>query len=169
MGTSDRSPVGVDDVHCAFAYEGVARKLVLDLKVRHLRCAARPLAAGLLAAVWERGVDVGAVTWVPGRRRDNLDRGFDHARVLAAGVARRTGLPLLPVLERVTTPRDQAGLSRERRFANLAGAFRARPCHGARWLVIDDLITTGATAAACADALKGAGAARVEVAAACRA
>ena len=152
----------------AWAYEGAARSLVLDLKLRGRRPAAAPLVAAMCEEVARPGVAGEALTWVPGRRSDALRRGFDHAEVLARSLAARLGLPAVALLERTSARPDQTALGAAERRLNLAGAFRARP-----WdrpvVVVDDLVTTGATARACAAALDVAGASQVEVLAACRA
>jgi predicted amidophosphoribosyltransferase len=159
---------GVDRVIAGFAYEGVARSLVLGLKLRHRRGHGAALAEGMARAVRRRGILGSVITWVPGRRWDVLDRGFDHAAVLARGVAVRLGLPRRGLLLRSGHRSDQAALGRAERFSNLEGAFRSRPVSGAV-ILVDDLVTTGATAGACARALLEAGATSVEVLAACRA
>lgn len=108
------------------------------------------------------------ITWVPGRQAGIKERGFDHAEVLARAAGVRLGLPVTPALETVSDRPDQTELSAANRRRNLAGAFTARACTDSM-IVVDDLITTGASASAAADALLAAGAARVEVLAACRA
>ena len=159
---------GVERVLAGFAYEGVARGLVLGLKLRHRRGCGAPLVAGMARVVYRRGLLGSLVTWVPGRRRDILDRGFDHAALLARGVSRELGLRRRGLLVRTGRSADQTDLGRAERFSNLEGAFRARPVRG-RVVLVDDLVTTGATAGACARALLEAGATSVEVLAACRA
>jgi predicted amidophosphoribosyltransferase len=151
----------------AWEYEDGARALVLGLKLEGRRDAAPPLVHALAAAVAHTGLLGEVVTWVPGRPPDIRARGFDHAELLARLVAPRIGLPARPLLVRRRSPPDQAGLSAAERRRNLIGAFGARPCAG-RVIVVDDLITTGATARACAAALRSAGAEVVEVLAACR-
>jgi predicted amidophosphoribosyltransferase len=120
------------------------------------------------AEVLAMGVLGGVVTWVPGRRRDSVRRGYDHAEVLAKGLAGATGLPRAPLLRRTGEVPDQTTLTGAERRLNLRGAFAATACSGGI-VVVDDLITTGATAAACAEALRSAGAATVEVVVPCRA
>lgn len=149
-------------------YQGLARRLVLELKLRGLTGAAEPLIGGLVDLALRQGLRAGCVTWVPGRSVDQRRRGFDHAHRLALGVARALGLPCVALLGRSRPNRDQAGLSREERRANLVDAFDARPWAGPVALV-DDLVTTGATAAACARAMRAAGVTGVEVLAPCRA
>jgi predicted amidophosphoribosyltransferase len=128
-----------------------------------------PLAAGMAQAVWRHGCHAEVVTWVPARLGDRIDRGFDHARVLATGLAGHLGLPATRLLRRGTRRPDQSQLDRAARFQNLKEAFIGLPTEGSRVLLVDDLITTGATAGACVEALKRQGAGSVEVIAACRA
>jgi predicted amidophosphoribosyltransferase len=151
-----------------WAYEGAARGLVLGLKLGGSRPCGEALAAEMCRALRRAGVAADLVTWVPARRRDVRRRGFDHAEVLARAVAPALGLPARGLLVRVEDRRDQASLTRDQRRRNLLGAFRALPCGGSV-LLVDDLVTTGATAAACSEALLAAGAASVEVLVACRA
>jgi predicted amidophosphoribosyltransferase len=99
----------------------------------------------------------------PARERE---RGFNQVADLAAPVADAIGRPLdAGLLHRTRETRPQPGLGPAERRANVDGAFRAvpgrHPVRRARMLLVDDLITTGATVAACATALRAAGAARV--------
>ena len=158
----------VDRVLCPWDYEGAARRLILDLKLRGLAAAAEPLVAGMVDLVHRRGVRAQWVTYVPCRATDRRRRGFDHAEVLARGVARGVGLECRSALRRAVEVPDQAGLSAAQRSRNLGGVFVSEPAAG-RVLVVDDLVTTGATASACARALRAAGALGAEVLAACRA
>lgn len=157
---------GADRVLAAYAYEGAARSLVLDLKLRGDRGAAPPLVRGLVRAVAATGLSADVLTWVPGRPRENRRRGLDHAGILASQLGRSLGLPVVPLLRRSAERPDQTSLGAAERWSNLQGAFAARSCHGSIGLV-DDLVTTGATAASCAGALRQAGAAGIEVLAAC--
>ncbi len=150
-----------------WAYEGGPRSLILALKLRHMRSAAAPLAQGIARSCRSARVGAEVVTWVPARRRDRARRGFDHAEVLARGVAGHLGLPVVGAIARRGSQRDQAGLDRVQRLSNLSGAFTATRSLDARVLLIDDLVTTGATATECASSLASAGAARVELATAC--
>ena len=92
------------------------------------------------------------------RRRDALEHQHQSA---ARGVARLTGIPLLYALRRLRPTTAQAGLSNRSRRQNVVRAFRSRRVEGKRILLIDDVMTTGATGASCALALKQAGANRV--------
>jgi predicted amidophosphoribosyltransferase len=157
---------GIDRVVAAWEHDGPARNLVLDLKLGGQRWAAGPMAAAMCAAAARAGVGGETVTWVPGRRRDSAQRGYDHAELLALEVGRRLGLRPQRLLRRVRAVGDQASLTAPERLANLSGAFAARPCPRAV-LLVDDVVTTGATAAACGAALRAAGATWIELLAAC--
>lgn len=89
-------------------------------------------------------------------------RGYNVPELMALPLAKAMEVPLAPqALERTRAKRHQAGLPLEQRIANVAGAFRAaqpRQLEGKRILLVDDVITTGTTAAACAQALLHAGA-----------
>ena len=86
-------------------------------------------------------------------------RGRPHALLLAQDLSRQQGLPLWPDrLERIKHTHQQAKLSGAQRRTALEGAFRARDVAGKRLLLVDDVLTTGATACQCARALLSAGA-----------
>ncbi|MDQ3951611.1 MAG: ComF family protein, partial [Actinomycetota bacterium] len=119
------------------------------------------------ASAWRDGVAGDVVTWVPGNRPEARQRGFDHAEAIARGVAARLGLPAARLLTVRAAKPDQTSLSAAQRREGPKGAFLARAVHG-RVVLVDDVMTTGATICTCAGALLGAGAARVEGLVGCR-
>ncbi len=98
---------------------------------------------------------------VPLHWRKSLERGFNQSELLARELARRRNLPLAKALRRKRAGSVQASLSLAERRRNVAGVFEVRSkrdIQNKRILLIDDVMTTGATASACATVLKRAGA-----------
>jgi competence protein ComFC len=151
---------GFDAAYSFGAYQGVLRELIHLYKYGKIRTLARPLSALLLQAL-PRDEAFDAIVPVPLFWRRRLQRGFNQSELLARGLARCTGIPTVNALRRVRPTPTQAGLSNSVRRQNVAQAFRSRSVQGKRILLIDDVMTTGATAASCALALKQAGARRV--------
>jgi len=162
-------PPRFDRLRAAVAYGDVARRVALKLKY-----SGRPGVAETLAALMARHLadsDPGALLVpVPLHRWRIWTRGYNQSALIAAALSRRTGLALAPdLLRRIKATPPLRGLGRRERAETVRGAFRvpphAKPSVAGRTLIlIDDVYTSGATAGACAKALKRAGAARVEVA-----
>jgi predicted amidophosphoribosyltransferase len=160
-------PAGVDGCAAVVAYEGVARGVVGGVKYRNARAVVRPLARAMAAAARPWAAEVDVVTWAPTTAARRRRRGFDHAELLARAVARALGRPCRPLLQR----RDavaQTGRSRLERHVGPSMAVRPGVAVPPRVLLVDDVVTTGATVSAAAAALRGAGAARVWIVAGAR-
>jgi ComF family protein len=151
-----------DRARAAASYEGAAREALKAFKIGGERRTARTLARWMVAAALSLG-GAGVVTWVPSTRRSDAARGFTPAEELARPLARALGVPARRLLAKTRETMDQAALSRRERRDNQRNAFAARARAPERVLLVDDIMTTGATADACASALKAGGARRVLV------
>jgi len=151
----------------AFLFDGPTRRAIHRLKFAGWRPVADALAAAM-AATEPPPADV--VTWVPLARSRLASRGFDQSRAIATALAGRADLPAVPLIRRSADAGPQARRSGADRRLALAGAFRhsGRPVPP-RVLLVDDVLTTGATADACARVLRRAGAHEVCLATAARA
>ena len=149
----------------AVGYDQAARRIVHAWKERGLR----RLAVETAELVVERlpAPEVDALTFVPADRSRRLKRGHNPAERLARELADAWELPCLALLERTRGGRQRGSSATERRTVH--GAFRPTGASPGRVAVIDDVYTTGATAAASASALRKAGARHVDAIAFARA
>ena len=146
----------------ALVYDARARTIVSAWKERGRRGLTRPLASVVVEVVGRPAVD--ALTAVPGDRERTRERGHVPAARLARALGADWQLPVVPLLTRAASAqRRQAGLPRAHRSANVRGAFTGLGRAPPRVALVDDVYTTGATASACASALRRAGARHVEV------
>jgi ComF family protein len=154
---------GFDAAYSFGTYDGALRQLIHVYKYGKVRTLDRPLGDLLLRAL-PRDQSFDWVTPVPLHWRKRWQRGFNQADLLARRVAAHTGIPRTRLLRRLRYTASQASMSHTGRRHSVTGAFACRRpdrVAGRSILLIDDVLTTGSTAAACALALKRAGAARV--------
>jgi predicted amidophosphoribosyltransferase len=163
-----RHPPAWDRGAAALIYDGAARRMVLALKHADRLDLVGPLAGWMAAAGRELAGQADMIAPVPLHWRRLVRRRYNQSAELAREVGRRAERPVavdLLLRQRATAPQDGG---RTARAANQAGAFGVTPRHasglsGKRVLLVDDVLTSGATLSACADCLRGAGAARVDV------
>ena len=146
-----------------YRYRGVARKLILRLKFGGDTRAASLLAPAMADTLGEYRPDV--LIPVPLNRRRERDRGFNQAELLARLVGASAGIPCMNALVRPRCTKRQSSLKTPaERGRNVLDAFKPAPgavVSGMSVLLVDDVRTSGATALACADVLKKAGAAEI--------
>jgi ComF family protein len=162
-------PPVYDRARAAALYQGTARDLVLSLKF-----GARRDVAGVMGQLMARNgrelLEPGSVLVpVPLHRFRLWQRRFNQAALLADAVSRASGVAMDPLaLERIRRTRQQVGLSAKERQINVRRAFQVTDAgqgrlHGRNVILVDDVLTTGSTLAACTRVLRAAGVARVDV------
>jgi ComF family protein len=175
LGTGLLSPAAIADppvfgrARAVCRFDGAARDLVHKLKYGDRTELALSMGAMMAQAGREVLADAEVIVPVPLHRFRLWTRRFNQASALAVVLARQGHAPLAhDALVRVKRTRQQVGLTRAQRADNLQGAFKVRPSarpqlEGRRVLLIDDVLTTGATANAAARALLRGGAAKVDI------
>jgi ComF family protein len=182
-GTENRSPTGIEVPRCALcrtrpgqeeslysfdlarsyaSYEGVLVRAILLLKFERMEPLGQWFAERLAELVRQEALAPDVVVPVPLHRQRERERGYNQADLIAKPLARRLKLPHGAVLLMRTRPRpDKHLLSLEERWESVRGAFATRAgsvVDNLRVLLVDDVMTTGATLDACARVLREAGA-----------
>lgn len=167
---SKTKPQFLDSFAAVWYYEGSVRESLLRFKFRGARSYAdaygRLLAMKLLETLPE-GFDI--LTWIPVSSLRKLRRGYDQVELIAKAVGRELGMEPIPTLKKIRHNRPQSRISdAAKRRANVLGAYRMtapEQISGKRILLLDDILTTGATMSEAARVLKTAGAKEVHCAA----
>lgn len=167
----DRLSVSTDAIEGALALwvfdkESTLQDVQHALKYRNRPRYGVPLGRLLGRAFAETHSEPDGVIPIPLHHVRRLERGYNQSQMLAEGVADILECPCRPdLLTRPHPTRSQTGLSRQERWQNVRNAFSADPaCAGGRWLLVDDVLTTGSTAVAAAQTLEEAGAASIDLA-----
>jgi ComF family protein len=175
LGIDLLSPAAIADppvfqrARAAARYDDVARALVHRLKYGDRLELAKALGGMMARAGAELLADADVIVPVPLHRSRLWWRRFNQAMALGAVISRASRVPCDPfLLARVKRTQSQVGLTKHQRGENLQGAFRVGPgakprLEGKRVLLVDDVVTTGATANACSRALLRGGASAVDV------
>ncbi|MFB6097902.1 MAG: ComF family protein [Salinibacter sp.] len=148
-----------------FDKDGVLQAIQHALKYRNRPRYGVPLGHLMGEAFREANASPDGVVPVPLHQTRRLERGYNQSATLAEGAAEALECPCRPeLLARPHPTRSQTGLSRGERWRNVRDAFRAEPaCAGGHWLLVDDVLTTGATATAAGQVLLDAGAERLSL------
>jgi len=162
-------PPAYNRARAAVRFDEISRALVHALKYGD-RLDLAPMMGGWLGLAGREILrDADALVPVPLHWRRNWARRFNQSALLAAAVSAAAGVPVATgALKRVKATAQQVGLTRSERAANIQGAFRVPPAGkaavvGRRLVLVDDVLTSGATVEGCARALLRAGAANVDV------
>ncbi len=159
----------LDSYTAVWYYKENVRRSLLRYKFYHgtnLAPAYGRLLAARIRVIYPEGFDL--MTWVPTASLRKFRRGYDQAELLAKAVGRELGLSPVKLLKKIRNNRAQSGLKNAaQRRANVVGVYRLTgkaSVEGKRILLLDDILTTGATAGECARMLRTAGAKEVHCA-----
>ena len=164
------TPQFLDSFAAVWYYEGSVRKSLLRFKFYGARSYGAPFGRLVAMKVLETGLeDFDLLTWIPVSPLRKLRRGYDQVELIAKSAARELGLEAVPTLKKIRHNRPQSGISHEaERRANVLGVYRVRnpeQIAGRKILLLDDILTTGATMSEASRVLKTAGAKEVHCAA----
>lgn len=153
-------------------YEGDVRASLLRYKFHSLTAYSKVYSKFMVKCIDEWGISCDIITWVPLSMKRLRKRGYDQARLLAEEVARAKDVSCERLLiKTVNNPAQSGAGGAEKRRANVSGVYRfagSAPLDGKTVLIVDDIVTTGATLSECARVLKAAGAGRIYAATAAR-
>lgn len=155
-------PRSIDMARSAYRFDGAIRTMIHQLKYERQRARATWCGEALADVVSPMRWAIDVVVPVPLHRAKERARGFNQSRLIADELANRLGLEMAELLVRSRSTRSQVDLTAEERRANVRGAFAARRrMDGIVVLLVDDVLTTGATLVECGVACRAAGADKV--------
>lgn len=157
-----RSVEFVDLYAAPLRYEGVVRASVVRYKFNGRQNYAPVYAELMRDKIMREGMEFDVITWAPVSDKRERQRGYDQSRLLAEELGRLTGVGCVRLLNKTRdTPKQSLITDRSKRAANVSGAYMATDANQIRYkriLLVDDILTTGATASECARTLLMAGA-----------
>lgn len=164
-GRVDRAFKNVDECFSVLRYEGDVRKSLHRYKFGSVSAYAGCYAKLLAECIEDNAIYADVVTWTPLSARRLRERGYDQARLLAEGAAEYMETPCLPLLKKRRHNAAQSGTKsaeeRRRNVRNVYAYAGNKPLDGMTVLLVDDIVTTGATLDECAGVLRKAGAAEI--------
>jgi len=151
--------------YSTFAYEGLVRDLIHEIKFRRRKYVAQGLGR-LWGELLSNDTPKGNLVPLPMHPKKRRERGFDQAMIMAQALSISTKMPLTNILERTHDTPPQSGLHPQQRIDNVKGAFKIKSTNtcvipGNTFILIDDIYTTGASLNECSRVLKTAGASKV--------
>ena len=160
-----QKPLEVKKARSLFLYEGDAARLILAFKTGQ-KYLFRTFVEEMLPIAEREFADADALTYVPMTKKAQRRRGYNQSKLLAEGLAKKLNKPLLCAVEKKRENADQRVLTRQEREENMKNVFAVtdkEQVKGKHILIVDDTLTTGATASALAVVLKKAGASAVDL------
>lgn len=149
------------DCFAPMIYDNGFRKSFHRFKFEGKKYLGKPMARLIFELVKEKSITADVITFVPMTAEQKRHRGYNQSEVIAKELSRLMGVELCEVLAKLRQNEVQSTLGAEARSENVKGVFSAEALDGERVLLVDDLVTTGATLCACTKVLKGAGAGEI--------
>jgi competence protein ComFC len=149
----------------AYYSKGIS-ELILRLKYKSDFQCAEVLGEKMAKLILDKGIKVEFITFVPSTPQSLKQRGYNQSKLLAKVVGRSLNLKVISSLEKIRETKDQIGLNEESRWENITGSYRLikhKSVENKKILLVDDVMTTGATSVCCVEELKKGGASNIFV------
>ena len=135
---------GLDDLIVSSTYSGIMRRLIIDFKFKGKLSYGEIISEIMTEKILEKNLKDQVITYVPMHRKKEGERGYNQSKILADKIARNVDLPCQDVFEKVIDTKFQVGLKKFDREENLRDAFEVKN-YAEEIIIVDDVITTGAT------------------------
>lgn len=154
----------LDEVFVAFEYKGVVKDMIISFKFKDDLYLKKGFGEILSEIILKNNLQEGVLAFVPMERGEYNKRGYNQCEILAKEVSKSTGMEVTKLLKKIKKTKRQVGLGYEERQENLRGAYEFKgDLTGRDVVLIDDILTTGATGDECAKTLKEKGASKVSL------
>lgn len=147
---------GLDDLIVSSTYSGIMRRLIIDFKFKGKVSYGEIIAEIMTEKILEKNLKREVLTYVPMHRNKEGERGYNQSKILAEKIASNLDLPCQNIFEKVRDTKFQVGLKKLDREENLRDAFEVKN-YEEEIIIVDDVITTGATIAELTKIAKKAG------------
>lgn len=135
---------GLDDLIVSSTYSGIMRRLIIDFKFKGKLSYGEIISEIMTEKILEKNLKDQVITYVPMHKKKEGERGYNQSKILAEKIARNLDLPCQDVFEKVIDTKFQVGLKKFDREENLRDAFEVKN-YAEEIIIVDDVITTGAT------------------------
>lgn len=147
-------------------YAGAMKELILRLKYKSDFVCGEILSSYMIRKIIEENICCDILTYVPMNRKALRKRGYNQSECLAKNIGKELNIPIVRTLKKIENTKDQIGLNGEERWENIRDSFKAvnkEKLNNKKIILIDDVITTGATAFYCAEELLRGGAKEINI------
>ncbi len=147
-------------------YSGVIMKLILQLKYKSNFIAGQVISQYMIKLIKNKNIECDYITYIPMSKKRLKIRGYNQSAYLAKMISKDIDIPVINCLKKIKDTKDQIGLGSEERWKNIEGSFKFSKNHyikNKNILIVDDVLTTGATTVCCALELKKYGAKEITI------